>query len=815
MNPAWYILPLVYLAGIGLSPLWPQASLLQALLWLPLTLLVFWRRRYWWPLCLSAGLLMFAASGWTAYRAPQLQESDLAFWAPQRTMEMRGWVLSAPQKTGSQRWQWDLSVTDFRPNTATPFQISRGKVRLFLKQPQKPVLQPGEQIRVFGRLERPQPALNPGGFSYRDYLEQQGIFSLCYAQSFQRTGLEAQGLLWSFRRLLFALRQNLVGKLEAQLPADTAHLLGSLVLGEQASPVPDPIKEQFQAVGLQHVLAVSGFQVQLVVLVLLGLGQALRLPRWLNVLLALLALWFFVALTGGPASVLRAAAVTSLMLLAYLCFRQAQTLIVLLLGCCLLLLWNPHLLFDIGFQFSALATLGLISSSERLQTHLSWMPLPLSAVLTPILSAQVWVLPAQLYHFGTFSWLFLPANLIAECFITALTWLTLGGMLSAYLLPWIQGWVLWPAGFLTRLLLQSLGLLVHLPQPVWQLRPWSLSMTLGAYLCLLLPLAWPLLNNASLWAKFSLHRSKALHSLLLALLLSLPLLGCGRHLLEQHHCPLRITYLYVGQGDAIVIEAGSKTLLLDAGPRWETADGHSDAGERYILPYLRQRGIHQIDLAILSHAHLDHYGGYFSLLEALPIQRFVTVPGGGDSPDYQRLLQHLHSKGIPVKMAQNGSLQELLPQQMPGLRLSFWHPLAQELGLNSHELNNHSLVLKLHYGALDFLFPGDLERAGEAALLQERGFTVGANVILKVPHHGSQTSSTEAFLQAIHPREAIISVGQHNRFHHPSGSVLERYATLGIRTWRTDQQGGICLCADAETPTQSHYEVRAALSPTT
>ena len=191
----------------------------------------------------------------------------------------------------------------------------------------------------------------------------------------------------------------------------------------------------------------------------------------------------------------------------------------------------------------------------------------------------------------------------------------------------------------------------------------------------------------------------------------------------------------------------------------------------------------------VSHAHLDHYGGLASIAEAIPIQRLL-VPEGllaaeHDAGALAFALKTLKAQGTRIETVNHGSLRAL-----PGdVRLLFWQPLGPEAGHN-----DSSLVMQVEHQSVRFLFAGDLEHAGEEALLKSEGF-VPRTDILKVPHHGSSTSSTPEFLQALSPREAIVSVGERNRFRHPSPKVMDRYAQSQSRVWRTDQQGAVCVCS--------------------
>lgn len=765
-----YLITLCYGLGVLLSSsLFPYWWVLSGICLLSLSVYLF-KRLPIHCLLLIVGFSVLLGVVWTPFRQPAPTDEDPSHFIGQ-SIVLSGYIQDLQWQ--DQRVKLSLSAEELIHDRQ--LHLLSGQVRVGIKNVQPGQLQVGDRIQLSGRLQAPAQAQNFERFSYSDYLARQGVFSELYTQGYKRLSQAKGSRTWLPR-----IRQFLLAGFDAHLAPAQARVLGSLILGEGVSPVPESVKLNFQNLGLQHVLAVSGFQVQLVMLAVLWLLQKCGCPRWFTAILAALSVWCFVALTGAPASVLRAAMVASLFLLGYACFRKLAALPALVLAALLILLWQPQYIFDLGFAFSCLATLGLIVSAQVLQDRLSGLPLFLSGALGPLLAAQLWVLPLQFYFFGQFSWLFLPANLIAGLFTTLLTWLALAAALAGALSSVLQGWILMPAGWVATCFLSLGQLLVKLPQPLWSFRQLDLSILLIIYALLAL----------SFW------RCQYRAQLVLALLLTAPCLSAGIQI--QQSCPLKVTYLSVGQGDATLIQTPERVILLDAGPRWKTASGDfDDAGKRSILPYLQQAGIKKIDLAILSHAHLDHYGGFFSIAEAVKIDQFVSAPDQGDSEQYQQLLQRLSQQGTRQIAPSNGSILQVNPQT----RLVFWqalHPDSEHESPESHDLNNRSLVIQLIHQDVRFLFAGDIEAEGEQALLAQPGFEPQTTV-LKVPHHGSKTSSGSAFMQAVKPREAIVSVGERNRFKHPSPAVLSRYQNLGTRVWRTDRAGAICVCSRGQT----------------
>ncbi len=807
MNPRLLLPLLAFAGGIGLSA-WPLQAQVLSLLAPGVLLPAFLHRR---RTALQLLLLCLLSAGlgltWALLRAPRPERSDvvhLASLATCKRCELIGRVQSV--QVGERGVKLRLKAESLKKQGQTELHRVSGlvQVNLPLDSSAHPSAQPsvlpsrpasGAQVKLLGHLSQPLPALNFGAFSYRDYLARQGVFTQFQVR--QWTLLQAPSD-WSPGRGIERLRSRVFSAFAQALPTETAALLGSLVLGEQEAPVSEGIQTLFQQAGLQHVLAVSGFQVQLLLLAWLGLARLLRLPRWAAATLGALLTLLYVALTGFSASVLRAGMVACLGLVAWACFRRIHALQALLVGGWLLLLWRPGLLFEAGFQFSFLATAGLIWGATWLAEQLDFLPLPLATCLGALLAAQLWVLPVQLYHFGAVSLLVIPANLWATLFVSLLTWMTLAGMFLALCSGSLWAWGAPLLRGVCDVFVAGVAWLAALPIPALE----GLFLSgMQVALALLVLVSLPLWNQWHLLSQ-GLLRSKG--ALLAGVLLALPLLSGASVLRQRMACPLRVTYLYVGQGDAILVEAPGHTLLIDAGPRQQQGEQIWDAGTQHILPYLRRRGIGKIDTAIISHAHLDHYGGFSGLLAEIPIRTFFVPAQSPVAGSYLELLRRIQLKGSVLKSPRQGERLALGPD----LNLTFWQGLAEaghsHLGDEGPEqnINNQSLVLGLQHRQLRFLFAGDIEAEAEQALASQLGTRLKAD-IFKIPHHGSDTSSGAAFLQAVMPREAIVSAGVGNRFKHPYPEVLDRYKQLGSRVWRTDQQGAICVCSQGERYTVS------------
>jgi competence protein ComEC len=245
------------------------------------------------------------------------------------------------------------------------------------------------------------------------------------------------------------------------------------------------------------------------------------------------------------------------------------------------------------------------------------------------------------------------------------------------------------------------------------------------------------------------------------------------------HHEAGVDFLDVGHGDcAFVRTPGGTTLLIDTGDRSE----HVDFGARVAAPFLLAQGLTTLDYLVLTHADRDHMGGARHLLETLRVRQVVLGPVPSGRELEEEVLRLCARQGVSVRRVAKG---DLLP--LAGAACAVLHPPAS--GAQLEGINNDSLVLRLSFPGCDVLFTGDIEAPAESMLLR---LPVAA-AILKVPHHGSATSSTEAFLDAVRPSMAICSTAQRPGREATGPGILDRYLARGIRVYRTDRDGGLRL----------------------
>lgn len=299
---------------------------------------------------------------------------------------------------------------------------------------------------------------------------------------------------------------------------------------------------------------------------------------------------------------------------------------------------------------------------------------------------------------------------------------------------------------------------------------------------------------------------------------SAPLVSTGLH---GKDAQLRVTFLDVGQGDAILVRTREKTVLIDAGSDVE----HS--AEDIIIPFLDAAGIKKIDTAVITHAHRDHFGGFLTLVEAIPIGEFIystestiVTPADpeatkGDDVLYKRLFGLIRGKNIPLRKARMTDTFDWGSQvHVDILHADHPHPVPAP-GQPALTANDTSLVFKVTTGNVGYLITGDATALVEREMIKEKPGCFPCDV-LKVGHHGSRTSSTNEFLDAVKPEYAVFSVGISNSYNHPAPAVLQRFASRDIKILRTDQDGTVESATDGTvvtfTSTQRGMGLRGILS---
>lgn len=633
----------------------------------------------------------------------------------------------------------------------------------------------GDIIQIPGTLTKADGQRNPGEFNYRDYLKPKGIAGLFYAGRKDSITVIQEASSNDFTAILFAKpRAAIESFFEQYLSIEHAGLLKGLILGLRGEIQPN-VREAFADTGVVHILAVSGLHVGFVVVFLLLIARILRLKTNARLILLVIGLIYYAGLTGFKPPVVRAVLMAVLFLFATIIQRRADIYNILATAALVILVINPNVLFEIGFQLSFTAVFGIAFFYSRLSPILIPQRLKEDGGFRKIarwsleisvvsLSAQIGTLPLTMIYFERIPLLSIPANLMVIPLVQAvviLGFILVGLSLSWGLLANLLGKII---SLLLFLLTEVVSWLASFPFAKVETYQFSSEIILVSFvICIIL--VYLMLRRQFGWV-------------IIAVLVLLTSWVWSK---QWNKNLLTITHLDIGQGDAALIEQpGEFAFLIDAGP-WTP---NYDAGERTIVPYLQRRGISKLDAIFLSHPHTDHMGGVASLLNEIPVKEIFAVDPGSKKlyPDYRPVCDSLQ---IPVTYLTAGdTLNRFLP-----LKISILAPFSFMLEGEKFDANNRSMVIRIEYGKSKFLFCGDVEEKAEE-IIDDLGLLLDVDV-LKVPHHGSKTSSTEGLLDQVKPTLAIMSVGKWNRFNHPSEVVMARYDSLDIPYVRTDLNGAV------------------------
>ncbi|MDQ7844371.1 MAG: DNA internalization-related competence protein ComEC/Rec2 [Armatimonadota bacterium] len=635
----------------------------------------------------------------------------------------------------------------------------------------------GDVVRARGRLLRPPPPGNPGEPSYRSLLIARGIRSMLVQRRGDPVEVVARGRSSPLLAGIYGLRERVAAAFSVGLPGLRGALLTSLLLGDDGA-LPEEVTEAFRRAGLLHILVVSGAQVGLVMAVLVWIARLLRAPPLLASVASALGVVVFALMAGWAPSVARAALMGVTAAAALAGARVYDVFAALAFAALALLATSPLLLFDPGFQLSFVATWALVYVAPAVGLTARGLPRAAARLIEMTVAAQVAVLPVLAYHFQQLPLAGFVANLAVVPIVAVLVPAGFAAAAVGAAVPSLAAIGAQPLAPLLDAVLFLARTFAGWPGAAVPVFPPTLAAIAGFYLGLVGVVEWRR-------GRLAVRRPMALAVLLGVVALSL----WARALPTGDR--LQVAVLDVGQGDAILLRGPSgRTVLIDGGGEVEGHPTGYDVGARRVVPALRRLGVRAIDVVVLSHPHEDHVGGLVAVLQNFRVGLVLDSGLPHPAPSYARLLELVRSRRIPYRLARRGLRLDL----GDGVLLAVLLPQDPLIVGSGADPNLNSVVLRLTYRRVAALFTGDMEALNELELL-DRGDEL-RSAILKVAHHGSDTSTTEAFVDAVRPALALISVGVVNPFGHPHRRTLETLEEWGAQIFRTDRDGAILIQTD-------------------
>lgn len=710
------------------------------------------------------GVVLGAGFLWAAFCA----QARLADALPQawegRDISLIGVVAGMPQRDRQKiRFRFDVEQV-LTPDATVPERILlawyRNKRDMMRPMPE---IRAGERWRLRVRLKRPHGNANPHVADYEAKLLERQVRAVGYvrpAPNNQRLEDWRGSLRYVFERM----RENVRARFRHYLPDNPdAGVLIALAVGDQRA-IPAAHWQTFTRTGTNHLMAISGLHITLVsgliAMAVYGLWRrmtwlSLRLPARKPALLAGLIAALAYALLAGFAIPARRAFLM-LLIVVVACWHDRRVSMPAVLGWVLLVvvIGDPWAVISAGFwlSFGAIALIGYALSGRIGQpskvagwVRIQWM-------------ITLGLFPLLLTLFQQVSLVSPIANALA---IPVMTF----AVVPLTLLAAVPGWefCLSIALFILQGLMTGLQGLSELPPAIWQQHAppaWTVAAAVAGVLWLMLPGGLGLGIRAGFPARW------------LGLLMVLPLFLVFPA--RPAEGELWLDVLDVGQGLAVVARTRNHAMLYDAGPSY----GDSDSGKRIIVPYLRGEGIRALDLMIISHADSDHSGGALSVLQAVPAGELLASLG--------------QNHPVRQQVAVNRNCLAGIAWVWDGVHFEVLHPRRPGYLAQRHNTNESSCVLKITTRHGSVLLPADIGRSTESDLLRQVPGLLPATVLI-VPHHGSKSSSSQAFVRQVNPAYAIFTAGYRNPFGHPRAEVVNRYRVQGSTLRRSDQDGAILL----------------------
>lgn len=772
-------------------------------------------RFYHWPLW----PMVLAAVALVAVIRTEAYDDPLALLATRdgQTVTVRGRVVNDPEAT---RQLFKLVIEAETIDRGVGDQPFPFKVLVYAEPPpslvssrEPPYFRYGDNLLIEGRVQLPRAFAE---FNYPAYLANQGISGVIYSRSALLTEPEGeQGGGWRGR--VFELRGRMSENLEDALPDPQSAIGQALLLGKRGR-LPDNLLEEFRSTGTAHLLAISGLHVGAMMMIALALAAGILGKRSAYLLIPLAIIWFYVLISGSPPSAIRATIMGSVYLVALGLGRPRSILPALAFSAAAMTAHNPQVLQQISFQlsFGAMAGIALaLPLQERATTAIAswtagltfrgslWLSLILrwiAASLIVSLGATIATWPLVAFNFDRIPILGILATALALPALPLILFGTLATSLFGMIHPAVGqlfGWITWvPLSYLIELVSRFPSLIVS-GSWVGTWLVWTWFVALGALLLLAGGTAH-LLTRGSLAGRLFKQQAAGgaapagvsglgLSSFLLAITLIATSILVWAQIFGGPDGKLHVYFFDVGQGDsALIVTPSGKQILVDGGPGFQSATA-ALAGR---LP----RGDRSLDMVVLTHLDSDHSRGLLEVLDRYSVASVLFGPENPQSAMYPQWRSMLDRENAIEILAQAG--QQVVLEA--GVSLRVLNPPRQSTGASAKGQNNNGVVLKLVYDEVSFLLAADIEAAAENRLVRS-GPDIYSSV-LKVAHHGSNTSTTTAFLAGVGPSVAVISVGAANRFGHPRPEILDRLVeAIGEDAlFRTDRDGTVELISDGQ-----------------
>ncbi|MTI70495.1 MAG: DNA internalization-related competence protein ComEC/Rec2 [Firmicutes bacterium] len=615
----------------------------------------------------------------------------------------------------------------------------------------------GDKVIIKGYIKLPRMNSNPGGFNYKLFLYTKKMFTTMNVSNYNVKILEKRKLNY-LEKSVYSFKERTKKTFDDLLNQKFSSIIKAIILGDSSYLEVSKLKE-FRSLGIAHVLAVSGLHIGIVYGLFFYLFRILRMKNKINIIITLSILWFYGLIIGFPASVLRALVMFSILMLSKVIHSRYDALNGLFFSCLILLIYNPLWLFSIGFQLSFIATLSLILLNKPIKKKIPIF----KNILPPILSVQIGLMPIMMIHFNEIAILSIFINIIVIPIISLVVILSFLIIILSYInynLVVLLSYVLKGTLYILNNIIDVFN---YIPIKNITIYSPSIEDIFFYYLCIIIIFNIIDMNIFESVKKF----------LFIYFIISISFL----FITSMNNKDVEVNFLDVGQGDSIVVKGYNKAFLIDGGG---SLFKDYKVGEKIVLPYLLKTRTNKLEGIFITHLDADHLSGIISLIGKIKIKNIFISYEDYENPLYVDLLLKAKKYNIPIVFLNKGDKVYINNK----FYFDVLNPLSN---IKTYKDNNMSLVLLLEVNDKKILLTGDIEDSIEKILADENSYKID---LLKIAHHGSNTSTSKGFIESFRPDYGIISVGKNN-YGHPSKEIIERLNKNNIRVYRTDKDGMI------------------------
>lgn len=629
-------------------------------------------------------------------------------------------------------------------------------------------------INVQGKVSNFSIGKNEGNTTYKDYLLSKNICCCIEAESLCKCALKSN----KFHSAISKARCRIKNFLYRYLPIENASICSALIIGEK-NEIDNETITTFSEAGLSHIIAISGMHTMYVASMVLLLRKKIGVRK--SYILVVIILYLFCNLTYNSESVCRAAIMLSLYYIAKLIYRKSDSISHLFFAILICVIYNPFCVFNTGFVMSVGGTLGIVALYKQSQKHMCRALKYIFEQIKVSVAANIILFPIMAKYFNKFSIIFFISSPIINIIVSLIMPLLLcysGFCFIHFCIPqFIFKILAWGLGILSNLLIFFAQLFQKVNIFNFQIKSPSIITMIMYY------------TIVYLIFKYFQTRSGKVKKLLQSVVCIYISICLITRICWYFDNSLKIYFIDVGQGDCTIIKTPKKhTIIIDGGGGEEKSKNQKIANQ-IVIPFLLNHSIYKIDYMIISHFDSDHVGGLLIILEKMSVKNVVISYQGEQSGNFNVFSELVKNKGINVIVVKSGDIVKIEPDLFFNILWPQMHLIGENI------LNNNSIVCKLNFKDFSMLFTGDIEAIAERGILElySKNQQILRATCLKAAHHGSKTSSSDEFVNAVNPKFVVIGVGLNNKFGHPNDTVISLFQRAGAKVFRTDVNGQISI----------------------